>query len=57
MAGSVDQKDLEEAYEEVVYWCKNDVMVPTGASVKKFIDEIRRLFDQWSNETSEKYCA
>ena len=51
------QKDLEEAYEEVVYWCKNDVMVPTGASVKKFIDEIRRLFDQWSNETSEKYCT
>ena len=31
--GSVYQKDLEEAYEQIVYCCKNVFMVPTGTSI------------------------
>ena len=32
-------------------------MVPTGASGKKFINEVTRLFDQWTNETPLKSIA
>ena len=55
--GSVYQKDLEEAYEQIVHWRKNVFMVPTGASGKKFINEITRLFDQWTNDTPLKGIA
>ena len=55
--GSVYQKDLEEAYEQIVYWRKNVFMVPTGAPCKKFINEITRLFDQWTNDTPLKSIA
>ena len=50
------QKDLEKAYEQIVCWRKN-VMVPTGASGKKFINEITRLLDQWTNDTPLKSTA
>ena len=43
--GGVYQKDLEEAYNQIVYWRKNIFMVPTGAAGKKFIDEISRLLN------------
>ena len=48
--GNVYQKDLEEACEQIVYWRKNVFMVPAGASGKRFIIEITRLFDQWTND-------
>ena len=48
---SVYQKDLEEAYEQIVYWRKNVFMVPTDVSGKTFINEITRRFDQWTNDT------
>ena len=32
-------------------------MVPTGASVKKSINKITKLFDQWSNDTPLKSIA
>ena len=32
-------------------------MVPTGASGKKFLNEITRLFDQWANDTPLKNIA
>ena len=41
--GGVEQKDLEEAHNQIVYWRKNIFMVLTGAAGKKFIDEITRL--------------
>ena len=40
MPGSVYQEDLEETYEQIVYWHKNVFIVPTGASGKKFSNEI-----------------
>ena len=57
MSGSVYQKDLEEAYEQIVYWRKNVFMVPTSASGKKFINEFTRLFDQWIYDTPLKGIA
>ena len=35
--GRMYQKDLEEAYNQIVYWRKNIFMVPTGAAVKFFL--------------------
>ena len=55
--GSVYQRNLEEAYEQIVYWRKNVFMVPTGAAGKKFIDETSRLLDQWTNNTPLKNIA
>ena len=49
--GGVYQKDLEEAYNQIVYWRKNIFMVLTGAAGKQFIDEIFRLVDLWTNDT------
>ena len=43
--GRIFQKYLEEAYNQIVYWRKNIFMVPTGATGKKFIDEISRLLN------------
>lgn len=54
MLGSVLQKYLEEAYKQIVYWRKNVFMVPNDASGKKFINEVRRLFDQWTNNIALK---
>ena len=44
VSGSVYQRDLEETHEQIVYWCKNVFMIPTGAYGKKFINEIARPF-------------
>ena len=43
--GSVYRKDLEGAYEQIVYWLKNVFMIPTGAS-GKFFNEIIGLLDK-----------
>ena len=43
--GRIHQKDLEKAYNQIVYWRKNIFTVPTGAVGKKIIDEISRLLD------------
>ena len=51
------QKDLEETYNQVVYWRKNIFMEPTGAAGKKFIDGISRLLNLWTNETPLKNIA
>ena len=57
MPGSTYQKDLEEAYEQTVYRRKNVFMVANGAPGKKFLNEITKLFDQWTNDTTLKSIA
>ena len=52
--GRVYQKDLEEAYNQIVYWHKNIFMVPTGAAGKKLMDEISRLLNLRTNNTPLK---
>ena len=41
--GSIFQKDLEEAYEQIVHLHKNLFMLPSGAAGKRFINQINRL--------------
>ena len=53
----IHQKDLEETYNQVVYWRKNIFMVPTGAARKKVIDGISRLLNLWTNGTPLKNIA
>ena len=55
--GRIYQKDLEYAYNQKVYWRKNIFIVPTGAAGKKFIDEISRLLNLWTNNKSLKNIA
>ena len=52
ICGRIDQKDLEEAYNQIVYWCKNTFMVPTGAAGKNFIAEISRLLNLRTGQTT-----
>ena len=51
------QEDLEEAYEQIVYWRKNVFMVPTSTSGKKFFNKTTIHFDQWTNDTPLKSIA
>ena len=57
VSGRVYHQDLEEAYNQIVYWRKNIFMVPTGAACKKIIDEISRLLNIWTNDTPLKTVA
>ena len=53
--GRIYLKDLEEAYNQIVYWRKVHIfMVPTGSAGKKFIDEISRILNLWTNNTPLK---
>ena len=48
--GRIYLKDLEEAYNQIVYWRKVHIfMVPTGSAGKKFIDEISKILNLWTN--------
>ena len=49
--GSIFQKDLDEAYEQIVCLHKNLFMLPSGAAGKRFINEINRLWNLWANES------
>ena len=57
VSGRVYQQDMEEAYNQIVYWRKNTFMVPTGAARKKITDEISRLLNLWTNDTPLKNKA
>ena len=43
-------KDLEDTYNQIVFWRKNIFMVITEAAGKKFIDEIFRFLNLWTND-------
>ena len=40
---------FDSAYEEIVFWCRNLFMLPSGAAGKKFVNEITRLLDIWNS--------
>ena len=43
VGGTAFEKDLSDAYEKIVYWNRNLFMVLSGATGKKYIEEITRL--------------
>ena len=56
--GRIYLKDLEEAYNQIVYWRKVHIfMVPTGSAGKKFIDEISKILNLWTNNKPLKNIA
>ena len=52
--GRIYQKDLEEEYNQIVYWRKNVFMVPTGAAGKNMFHEISRLLNLLTRNTPLK---
>ena len=52
--GRIYQKDLEEAYNQIVYWRKNVFMVSTGAAGKNMFHEISRLLNLSTRNTPLK---
>ena len=49
--GALFTDDLKEAYEEIVLWRKNIFMLPTGNAGKKYIKEVTRLLNAWTQNT------
>ena len=47
---------INAIYEEIVLWRRNIFMVPTGASGKKFVNEIAKWLNFW-NQESDDYMA
>ena len=55
--GSDFLRDLDTAYEQIVYWRQNLFLLPTGKADKKFIREITRLINCWIGNTALKPIA
>ena len=55
--GSNFLRDLDTAYEQIVYWQQNLFLLPTGKVGKKFIREIIRLINCWIDKTALKPIA
>ena len=43
--------DLNKAYEKMVFWRNNLFMLPTGNAGKKYIKEVTRLLNLWTQST------
>ena len=43
--------DVNEAYKKIVSWRKNLFMLPTGNAGKKYIKEVTRLLNAWTQNT------
>ena len=55
--GYISIKDVNHAYEKIVYWRKNLFMVPTGAAGKKFINETTKMLNFWTDNSPLKLIA
>ena len=52
--GSIYENDLNEAYEQIVYWLKIISNVPTGDAGKKFINKICRVLNLSTSDMALK---
>ena len=48
---------IKDAYSEVVNWRRNLFTIPSGASGKKFVNELARLFGTYSNSSALESVA
>ena len=55
--GTVFEKHLNDAYEKIVHWKRNLFMMPSGAAVKKYIEEITSLLKLWIQDSPLKSIA
>ena len=49
--GSIFERDTQQVYDKMVYWQKNMFIVPSGGGGKKFIKEITRLINLWTDDS------
>ena len=49
--GTLFTDDLNEAYEKTVFWRKNLFTLPTGNAGKKYIKEVTKLLNTWTQDT------
>ena len=48
---NIFERDIQQVYYKIIYWRKNIFMVPSGGGGKKFIKEITRLINLWTNNS------
>ena len=48
---NIFERDIQQVYYKIVYWRKNIFMVPSGGGGKKFIKEITRLINLWTDDS------
>ena len=53
----LSEEAINEAYEKIVLWRKIFFRLPSNKVGKQFIDEIFRLRDTWSFDSSSKNIA
>ena len=49
--GTLFTDDLNVAYEKIVLWRKNLFMLPTGNAGKKYIKDVTRLLNTWTQDS------
>ena len=54
VAGSTFEKDLNNAYENIVHWKKSLFMLPSGVTGKRYVEEVTRLMKLWIQDTPLK---
>ena len=50
-------EDVNNIYEQIVFWRKNLFLLPTGKAGKRYIDETNRLFGEWLRDSPQKSIA
>ena len=51
------KETVNDIYEDIVFWRKNLFMLPTGSNGKKYIQEITRLMNSWTEDSPLKEIA
>ena len=54
---AVFERNLNVAYEQIVYWRKNLFMLPTGKFGKRYIVETTRLMNAWVEDSPQQKIA
>ena len=50
-------KDVSEAYEKIVYWRQNILLLPSGKQGKMFIEEMNNILNDWLTNSELKPIA
>ena len=55
--GSIFERDIQQVYDKIVYWGKNIFMILSGGGGKKFIKEITRSINLWTEDSPMENIA
>ena len=48
---------IDDAYNEVTKWRKNTFLIPYGKTGRDFIDQLKKLIDDWNNRSPMQHLA